>query len=71
MFSENFHGYTEDGHVAHKLLFIKKGLKIRIIFVPMETQQPDLAPHRDALEFISEEASPDAMLYLLTEADVT
>ena len=37
----------------------------------MEMQQPDLALRRDALEWMSEEASPDAVLYLLTEADVT
>lgn len=50
---------------------IKKGSKIRTIFVPMEIQQPDLDLYRDALEFMSEETSSDALFYLLQEGDVT
>lgn len=48
--------------------FIKKGLKIRTVFVFMEILQPDLALRRDALEFLSKAAFPDAVLYILTEA---
>lgn len=34
---------------------------MRTVFVPMEIPQPDLALHRDALELMSEEVSPDAL----------
>lgn len=71
LFSENFHRHTEDDHIAHKVPIIKKGFKVRTIFVPMEIQQPDLDLYRDALEFMSEEASSDALFYLLQEGDVT
>lgn len=71
LFSENFHRHTEDHHTAHKLPFTERGFKIRSMFVPMEIEQPDLALHRDALELLSGEASPDALFYLLPEADVT
>lgn len=71
LFSENFHRHTEDDHIAHKVPIIKKGSKIRTIFVPMEIQQPDLDLYRDALEFMSEETSSDALFYLLQEGDVT
>ena len=50
---------------------LKRSFKIKTAFVSMEIQQPDLALCRDALDCVSEEASPDAVLYLLTEADVT
>lgn len=46
-------------------------LEDRTVFVPMETQQLDLALCKDALEFVSEETCPDAVQYLLAEADVT
>ena len=55
--SENF----EDDHISHGSSFIRKGFKIRTVFVPMEIPQPDLALHRDALELMSEEVSPDAL----------
>lgn len=50
---------------------LKRVFKLKAIFVSMEMQQPDLALRRDALECMSEEVSPDAVLCLLTEAGVT
>ena len=53
--------HIEDDHITHELPFIRKGFKMRTIFVPVEIPQPDLALHRDALELMSEEVSPDAL----------
>lgn len=50
LFSENFHRHIEDNHISHGSSFIRKGFKMRTVFVPMEIPQPDLALHRDALE---------------------